>query len=45
MDNHDELMLKSHLYIMDAFLTLFSLRKGGSTGSEDHPPCVPFVHA
>ena len=29
MNNYDELMLKSRLHIMDAFLTLFSLTKGG----------------
>jgi hypothetical protein len=37
-------MLKP-LHIMDAFLTLFSLGKGGSSGSQSRPPCVPIVHA
>jgi hypothetical protein len=41
---NNELMLKPRLHIMGV-LTLFSLRKDGATGSENHPPCVPFVHA
>jgi hypothetical protein len=38
-------MLNPRLHLMDAFLTLFSLGKGGSGGSCNHPPWVSCVHA
>ena len=39
--------IKPHPHIMDAFLTLFSFRKGGSDGSvsETGTTCVLFAHA